>query len=169
MRGVRKAAIEAFEGQRSAGNWLTSGLQGRRLERHDPRRHQSGSLRRHDIHTRAPQMKTDEKPRLKLANENPWYCLATLYGEQKGEQIDHVLLKRNRDGWDHWRSGRNEAINAAFAARLGTSTSSLPDPTQPADFTFTHFEARSSFWGTIQLKPRTSVRLSSRTTLTSQR
>src|ERR1700692_418431 len=91
-------------------------------------------------------MKTDEKPRLNSANENPWYCLATLYGEQKSEQIDHDLLKRNRDGWDHWRGGHVGLISEAFAVRMGTP-SSLPDRAQPADFAFTHFEAPFIFHG----------------------
>ena len=95
----------------------------------------------------APQMKTDEKPRLKAANENPWYCLATPYGEQKGEQIDPGLLERNRVGWDHWRGGHVGLISEAFAARMGTPTSSLPDPTQRADFASTHFEAPFIFLG----------------------
>jgi len=86
-------------------------------------------------------MKTAEKPRLKPANENPWYCLATLYGEQSGEDIDLDLLQRNRRGWDEWRGGQNvEAISAAFAARMA-ATVALPDRMQRADFTFTHFEA----------------------------
>ena len=114
-------------------------------------------------------MNAIEAARLKPANENPWYCLATLYGEQSGEDMRLDLLKRNRDGWDHWRSGRYETISERFTARMVTATASLPDRMQRIDFTFTHFEAPFIF---RRLKSssrlRTSVRLRSRTTLTSQ-
>jgi uncharacterized protein YjbI with pentapeptide repeats len=87
-------------------------------------------------------MKAEEESRLKPANENPWYCLATLYGEQSGEETDFGRLLKNRRGWDDWRSGENvEAITAAFAARTGIATPSVPHPTQAIDFRFTHFES----------------------------
>ena len=43
-----------------------------------------------------------EKPALKPANENPWYCLATLYGEQPQNGFDAELASKNRDGWNNW-------------------------------------------------------------------
>ncbi len=39
---------------------------------------------------------------LKPANENPWYVLATLYGEQEGEEIDWELHEKNRKVWNAW-------------------------------------------------------------------
>jgi uncharacterized protein YjbI with pentapeptide repeats len=90
-------------------------------------------------------MKTDEKPRLKPANENPWYCLATLYGEHSGEETDQVLLKKNRDGWSQWRDGQE--IEAAFANRTRTTKLTLPERTQRVDFTLTHFEKPFIFEG----------------------
>jgi uncharacterized protein YjbI with pentapeptide repeats len=53
-------------------------------------------------------MSDEEKPRLKPANENPWYCLATVYGEQKesvGRPLaifDKSLDNRNRAAWNRW-------------------------------------------------------------------
>jgi hypothetical protein len=41
-------------------------------------------------------------PRLTPANQNPWYVLATLYGEQEGEEIDPDLHERNRRAWNAW-------------------------------------------------------------------
>lgn len=36
------------------------------------------------------------------ANQNPWYVLATLYGEQVGESIDTDLHAKNRAVWNAW-------------------------------------------------------------------
>ena len=47
-------------------------------------------------------METGAKSQPKLANENPWYCLATLHGEQRGTEIDHDLAARNRVAWNRW-------------------------------------------------------------------
>ena len=37
---------------------------------------------------------------LKPANENPWYVLMTLYGEQTGEVVDEELHNENRAAWN---------------------------------------------------------------------
>jgi hypothetical protein len=34
------------------------------------------------------------------ANENPWYVLMTLYGEQKGDEVDEALHAENRKVWN---------------------------------------------------------------------
>ncbi|MCG7627599.1 pentapeptide repeat-containing protein [Epibacterium sp. MM17-32] len=39
---------------------------------------------------------------LSPANENPWYILMTLHGEQKGEEIDWELHEKNRQSWHAW-------------------------------------------------------------------
>lgn len=36
------------------------------------------------------------------ANQNPWYVLMTLFGEQEGEEIDWELHSRNRATWNTW-------------------------------------------------------------------
>lgn len=43
---------------------------------------------------------------LKPANENPWYVLMTLYGEQDGETelADNELNSKNREVWNAWAS-----------------------------------------------------------------
>ncbi|WP_368186794.1 pentapeptide repeat-containing protein [Aestuariibius sp. HNIBRBA575] len=38
------------------------------------------------------------------ANENPWYVLMTLYGEQDGEEIDEYIQEKNRRAWNAWVS-----------------------------------------------------------------
>ena len=38
----------------------------------------------------------------KPANENPWYVLMTLYGEQDGLYLDADLASRNRKAWNAW-------------------------------------------------------------------
>ena len=55
-------------------------------------------------------------PQLTPANQNPWYVLATLYGEQEGEEIDRDLHDRNRVVWNAWsfhKSGIEEVEGAA--------------------------------------------------------
>jgi hypothetical protein len=36
------------------------------------------------------------------ANQNPWYVLMTLYGEQNAEHVDWDLYKKNRAAWNAW-------------------------------------------------------------------
>jgi hypothetical protein len=43
-----------------------------------------------------------DKPKLTLANENPWYVLMTLYGEQDGEEVGDDLHDQNRAVWNAW-------------------------------------------------------------------
>ena len=45
---------------------------------------------------------TDEQIELRPANENPWYVLATYYGEQTGDRIDEDLHAKNREVWNRW-------------------------------------------------------------------
>jgi hypothetical protein len=39
---------------------------------------------------------------LKPANENPWYVLMTLSGEQEGDNIDEQLHQKNADFWNSY-------------------------------------------------------------------
>ncbi|WP_366656641.1 pentapeptide repeat-containing protein [Fodinicurvata sp. EGI_FJ10296] len=39
---------------------------------------------------------------LSPASENPWYVLATVYGEQHSDKIDHDLHKKNMRIWNAW-------------------------------------------------------------------
>jgi hypothetical protein len=43
-----------------------------------------------------------DTPKLTPANENPWYVLMTLYGEQDGEGVDDDLHDQNRAVWNAW-------------------------------------------------------------------
>lgn len=50
------------------------------------------------------------KPGLRLANDNPWYCLATLYGEQPARganewKWDEDLAAKKRMAWNRWIAG----------------------------------------------------------------
>ena len=47
-------------------------------------------------------MSDAEKPALEPANDNPWYCLATLYGEQPEGRLDEGLADKNRKAWNRW-------------------------------------------------------------------
>ncbi|CAN0554894.1 unnamed protein product, partial [Ectocarpus sp. 8 AP-2014] len=44
----------------------------------------------------------DEPIKLRPANENPWYVLATYHGEQKEGHIDDDLHAKNREVWNRW-------------------------------------------------------------------
>lgn len=62
---------------------------------------------------------------LKPANENPWYVLATLYGEQEGG-FDPVLHEKNRTAWNAWAG---QALSAedivAVAEKAGIAEEEL--------------------------------------------
>ena len=111
-------------------------------------------------------MNDSEKTELTAANDNPWYWLATLFGEQTGDLIDDVLAKKNRIAWNRWVS---EALNekertaiidkgfdaaeltpfsdaekkehyAAVLKRSGRESITLPEPSEPADFDSNRFD-----------------------------
>jgi uncharacterized protein YjbI with pentapeptide repeats len=86
----------------------------------------------------------DEK--LKPANENPWYCLATLHGEQPPDSFDQHLAQNNQQAWQRWFAGLMPAneLRSLFFAR--TKKSELPpQQTERIDFTFTLFDRPVSF------------------------
>ena len=108
---------------------------------------------------------------LRSANQNPWYCLATLFGEQTGSGYDTEMAARNRVAWNRWMTGlvdgpRFEALLArginlaelqpyheaelqAFIelleARLPMGCRELPGPDVSVDFSRTSFEEPVSF------------------------
>ncbi len=50
--------------------------------------------------TAEPPAPAEEQPKLRPANENPWYLLATLHGKQSGEErgeIDYDLHARTAE------------------------------------------------------------------------
>jgi uncharacterized protein YjbI with pentapeptide repeats len=119
-------------------------------------------------------MSDAEKPELRRANDNPWYCLATLYGEQAAPgDLDKDLAAKNRVAWNRWMAGalsgeqradlvRNgfseselvplapaekTAFCNAFASRTGRGETWPPDPADVVDFTHTHFNNVVIFGG----------------------
>jgi hypothetical protein len=51
-------------------------------------------------------MRDAVEPELRLANDNPWYCLARLYRElPKGANWDEDLVAKNRMAWNRWIAG----------------------------------------------------------------
>ena len=58
--------------------------------------------------------------KLTPANQNPWYILMTLYGEQEGDEIDWELHEKNRQAWNAWscqhktKKERDELSNVAI-------------------------------------------------------
>lgn len=62
-----------------------------------------------------------DTPKLTPANENPWYVLMTLYGEQVGENFNNDLHRQNREVWNAWScKGLDDvsAVNVAKQARI---------------------------------------------------
>ncbi|MCP9483819.1 hypothetical protein NNA36_17790 [Shimia sp. CNT1-13L.2] len=57
---------------------------------------------------------------LKLANQNPWYVLMTLYGEQKADAIDEGVLNKNRRAWNAWAG---QALSEEEIAELKINSS----------------------------------------------
>jgi uncharacterized protein YjbI with pentapeptide repeats len=116
-------------------------------------------------------MSEKEKPKLKPSNENAWYCLATVYGEQEGKG-DENLAKQNRMAWNRWmavalsQEQRAELLKkgvdeleltplkaeerVAFLKAFATRTiGALPDPSETVDFRGVHFERPAPFGGFI--------------------
>lgn len=75
-------------------------------------------------------MTEDSRPALKPANENPWYLMATLYGEQTREKPDKALTEKNRRAWNYW---------VAFSDRIPKHTRQLllPKVTRAAELSGT--------------------------------
>jgi hypothetical protein len=55
------------------------------------------------------------------ANENPWYVLMTLHGEQTGEGVDYHLHDNNLAAWNSWACQRMSAEQRAKASEGKTS------------------------------------------------
>ncbi len=116
-------------------------------------------------------MSEEEKPLLKPANENPWYCLATVYGELE-EPATEDIAKPYRIAWNRWMAAglpeeqrgtlvergfdslqliplseeeRTEFLEV-FAKR---TTLPPPDPKEAIDFHSVRFERSISFSGLI--------------------
>jgi uncharacterized protein YjbI with pentapeptide repeats len=93
------------------------------------------------------------RPRsVRLADDNPWYCLATIQGEQPVDHFNHDLARRNHAVWSRWVGGglREQGKERAeferdFAERIGTRSLPLPDPDAVVDFSNTHFVRRVNF------------------------
>src|SRR5258708_38550160 len=47
-------------------------------------------------------MSDADKSELRPANDNPWYCLATLHGEQPVDHSNEELTSKNRLAWNRW-------------------------------------------------------------------
>lgn len=96
-------------------------------------------------------MSDSQEPPLRPANENPWYCLATLHGEQPRDRLDKELAEKNHRAWQQWvggilnSTGRAEFLNA-FIGRMGRP-SHPPEPTEEIDFSDTSFDRRVIFHG----------------------
>jgi len=116
-------------------------------------------------------MSDAEKMELRPANDNPWYCLATMYGEQLSQgKLDCDLAAKNRAAWNRWIAGplgdearadlvknglseseiipftaaEKSAFFSAFAARAGREGELPPNPAGPIDFARTHFDSSVS-------------------------
>ena len=118
-------------------------------------------------------MDDSEKTKLTPANDNPWYWLATLYGEQTHKEIDHELAAKNRVAWNRWfakvlseeerttliEKGFEEAELTPFSdiekkkhyadvlKRSGRETCKFPEPSERPSFHANRFDRSCSFVG----------------------
>ena len=63
---------------------------------------------------------------LRPANENPWYVLMTLYGEQDGiddDKVDNVLHSKNLEAWNLWAC---RALTTAKRDELTAANAVMP-------------------------------------------
>jgi hypothetical protein len=117
-------------------------------------------------------MSNTGQPERRRANDNHWYCLATLYGEQT-TQLDEEIATKNRIAWNRWmtaalsddqradlaRNGLSEselaplnskekaALCKDFASRINRGGVLPPDPTEVVSFTNTQFDNLVNFVG----------------------
>jgi Pentapeptide repeats (9 copies) len=99
---------------------------------------------------RTPPKSVTEQPVLTPANDNPWYCLATLHGEQPIEGLDLGLAQKNHAAWSRWLGGglgdtERKEFERNLANRSSPRSLTLPDPATTADFSHTHFDRMVSF------------------------
>jgi uncharacterized protein YjbI with pentapeptide repeats len=88
-------------------------------------------------------MSETEKPALRRANDNPWYCLATLHGEQPVDGFDQKLAEENHRAWYSWYAdipeGQRTQLAVAFGRRVHRRLMP-PDRTANLDSSHTHFD-----------------------------
>jgi len=88
---------------------------------------------------------------LPAANENAWYCLATLHGEQPTEGFNRDLADKNRESWNRWVGDMTEGQRAkyatAFAQRASDRGLMLPERAGSPNFSNTYFDRMASFNG----------------------
>jgi len=81
-------------------------------------------------------MSETPEEKLKDANENPWYVLATVFGEQTGGEIDYDLARKNRSVWNAWaldglsdeaKEAFYESLPAEFDQRVIKNVKDMPD------------------------------------------
>lgn len=92
---------------------------------------------------------------LQAANKNPWYVLATIYGEQPGadgcgkETEDEATFRRgnNNEVWSNWAANRlkeggndYDDLLRRYRKTLGDAAAQFPDRFEPIDFSKTNFE-----------------------------
>ncbi|MBR1270459.1 pentapeptide repeat-containing protein [Bradyrhizobium sp. AUGA SZCCT0222] len=85
---------------------------------------------------------------LRAANDNPWYCLATLYGEQPIGKHDPTLAKNNCLAWNRWFGDMAEDERSRFAQTFAHRTGKPglpPEPTKHHNFSNTHFDRPIDF------------------------
>jgi len=99
-------------------------------------------------------MSDADKLGLRPANDNPWYCLATLHGEQPIDRLDQELAEKNQLAWQQWLNiSSNEGLRQSFASELfnrrtkGRTSLMLPEAHAIADFSHTRFDHRVAFTG----------------------
>jgi Pentapeptide repeats (9 copies) len=109
-----------------------------------------------------------DKPAVRQANDNPWYCLATLYGELSDANLNTELRTKNRMAWNRWIAGalsdeqraelvkkgfpepelaplspdEKSAFYRAFASRTSRENGLPPEPADGVDFSRTHFDRK---------------------------
>lgn len=70
----------------------------------------------------------NDEVELAVANSNPWYVLATIYGEQEGFPFDQDLATQNRRAWNAWVfQGLSESVQAKFAGKYGLSSNEIAE------------------------------------------
>jgi len=96
---------------------------------------------------------------LKAANDNPWYCLATLRGEQPTDRFDLELAEKNRLAFQQWfgdiPEGQRVQLAVDFEKRVGGRSLAPPQRSAQPDFSHTRFDRRLALVSFVFLRSPT--------------
>ncbi len=115
-----------------------------------------------DDHDKPGSVAAPEKPPKIKANDNPWYLLATLYGEpadEPDEDLHTKLKERNRVAWNCYYSAALDQVTRArlIDEKRHPKAELTPFSTEDLDEIAEHFKVRCNSVGVAPVMPEVSA------------